>query len=203
MAQAIYLATGNAHKLAEMAGMLAACQDIELRSAADLGGMPAVAEEAPDFAGNARLKAEALLPLVPEGAWVLADDSGLEVNALGGAPGVHSARYAGPSATPQENNDKLLKALDGIPQRQRGARFVSVFCLCMPAAHFFRGECHGSISRESDGLAGFGYDPLFVPDGFTETFAALGQEVKNRISHRARAVRQLADYLVGASIDLP
>lgn len=193
----IYLASGNAHKLEEIAKMLSGFDDLRLQSAHALGGMPVVDENANDFQGNALLKASALKAIAPEGAWVLSDDSGLEVDALDGAPGVYSARYAGPGATDAANNSKLLSALEGVQDRK--ARFVCVFCLMTAHGHqFFEGHCEGTIASEPDGAAGFGYDPLFIPEGYDASFATLGPDVKNRISHRARTLKAFMAYMGGS-----
>ncbi len=193
--QTVYLATANAHKAGELEEILrTAGLDIHVCSARELGGMPDVEETAPDFEGNARLKAQALRPLAPQGAWVLADDSGLEVDALGGAPGVHSSRYAGPGASDADRNAKLLGALAGVPDAKRTARFrCCVVVLRGDGREFvFNGRCEGRISVSPAGCGGFGYDPLFVPEGYDRSFAELPGEVKNRISHRARALQALA-----------
>ncbi|MEM8549282.1 MAG: RdgB/HAM1 family non-canonical purine NTP pyrophosphatase [Verrucomicrobiota bacterium] len=197
-ATAIYLATGNAHKVEEIADMLAtSVAGVGVHSAKSLGGMPEVDETGETFVANARLKAEALLPLLPEGAYALADDSGLCVDALGGAPGVISARYSGLTATDADNNAKLLRELADVPTEQRTAQFVCVFCLLGKdgSEQVFEGACPGKMIDAPRGENGFGYDPLFVPDSYTRTFAELGAETKNRISHRARAVERLAAWL--------
>jgi XTP/dITP diphosphohydrolase len=138
--------------------------------------------------------------------FVLADDSGLEVDALGGAPGVHSARFAaadasGGNSPDAANNAKLLRLLDGIPPEKRGARFRCVLALAAPGRKtiLFEGSCEGRISTAPGGAGGFGYDPLFVPEGRAQSFAELGEEVKNKISHRARALAQLRLFLDGVS----
>lgn len=124
-----------------------------------------------------------------------AEDSGLEVDALGGTPGVHTARYAGPLATASQNNHKLLDALQGT--RDRSARFRAVIALWWHGElHTFEGAVEGQISKQLEGDQGFGYDPLFIPHGYEHTFALLPSEVKATISHRAKAVKQLADFLL-------
>lgn len=191
----IYLASGNAHKLSEIQAMLSGL-NLTLHSAKALGGMPFVDESADDFAGNALLKAQGLESIVPEGAWVLADDSGLCVKALNGAPGVRSARYAGEDATDADNNAKLLSALEGLQEEQRGAAFHCVFCLLGPDSMMeFSGKCPGHLLSEPKGADGFGYDPLFVPEGETRTFAEMADHEKNQISHRAKAVAALRAWL--------
>jgi XTP/dITP diphosphohydrolase len=200
MSQTIYLATGNAHKLRELQQMFAAANlPWTIEGAAALGGMPAVEENAGTFAGNALLKARALRARAPKEAWVLADDSGLEVAVLGGAPGVHSARYAGVGAKDGANTEKLLRALEIIPDGARAARFVCVLALLGPGGEekIFEGECRGRIGRTLAGGGGFGYDPVFFPDGFDKTFAELGDDVKNKISHRGTALKKLLAWLRG------
>lgn len=201
----IFLASANAHKLEELRALLGgAGRAATVESAAALGGMPEVDESADTFAGNAELKASALLERIPAGDWVLADDSGLEVEALGGAPGVRSARFAGPAATDAENIGKLLRMLTGVPCRS--ARFVCVLCLkSRQTTRYFEGVCAGRILESPVGREGFGYDPLFQPDGYEGSFAQLGALIKARHSHRARAVAALADWMAsqGANPRLP
>ncbi len=193
----IVVATGNAHKTEEIADALRrAGASAEVVSAKAIGGMPEVEENGVNFTANARIKAKALLCKVNADDWVLADDSGLEVMALNGAPGIYSARYAGPDATDADNNRKLLAALDGLPPHQRDARFICCLTLLGPGVdETFTGHCPGQILNEPRGKAGFGYDPLFVPDGYEETFAELGGAIKERISHRAHACQQLAAFI--------
>jgi len=171
-----------------------------IEGAPAIGGMPHVDENAGTFSGNALLKAHALRKLAPPEAWVLADDSGLEVQALGGAPGVHSARYAGPGAKDGANTDKLLRAMAIIPDGSRAARFVCMLALLGPAGEekLFEGVCRGRIGRAPSGGGGFGYDPVFYPDGFDKSFAELGDDVKNKISHRGVALRKLFNNLRSA-----
>lgn len=198
MRMLIFFATGNAHKTAELQQLAAASRlPVEIRSARALGGMPAVVEDTGTFAGNAGKKARALRPLLPAGAWALADDSGLCVDALDGAPGVESAYFAGPQGDGAANLAKLVALLRDVPDGRRGAHFVCVLCLLGPdgAETVFEGRCHGRLRREPRGGAGFGYDPLFVPEGREETFAQLGEDVKNHLSHRARAWAALARWL--------
>jgi XTP/dITP diphosphohydrolase len=198
MARTIYLATGNAHKLREFQQMFAAAGlPWRVEGAAAIGGMPPVEESAETFSGNALIKARALRLRVPAGSWVLADDSGLEVAALGGAPGVRSARYAGEGAKDGANTAKLLHELEKISDNERAARFVCVLAWLAPDGNeqIFEGECRGCIGRVPAGGGGFGYDPVFFPDGFRKTFAELGDDVKNTVSHRAKALQQLLAYL--------
>lgn len=183
----IFVATHNDHKIREMSQILGGVEVV----ADDPEG---VVEDAPDFRGNALIKVRAIVAR-HRGAWCLADDSGLEVAALGGAPGVRSARYAGePSDTPK-NNALLLKNLKGAPDRR--ANFTCAVALVDPSGteHVVEGKCFGTIAAEPSGVAGFGYDPLFVPDGFTRSFAELSADEKNAISHRGRALAQVKEIL--------
>lgn len=186
----LYLASGNAHKAAEFSSL--AERDglaLEVRSARALGGMPVVVEDTGTFLGNARKKAQALRAIAPAGAIVLADDSGVCVDALDGAPGVESAYYAGPQGDPGANLRKLAEVMRDVPVGQRGARFYCLLCVldANGAEHVFEGECRGQLLHAPRGGAGFGYDPLFVPEGYTESYAELGDTIKARLSHRARA----------------
>ncbi len=169
---------------------------LEIVSARAVGGMPPVEEDTGTFLGNARKKALALRARLPAGAWALADDSGLCVDALDGAPGVESAYYAGPQGDGAANLRKLLATLRDVPDERRGAHFRCVLLLLGPDGeeHSFEGRCPGRLLREARGGAGFGYDPIFVPEGFTQSYAELGDDVKNRISHRARAWAELATW---------
>lgn len=194
----LVLATGNAHKVAEMKSLLHSLGGSFQVSGADaVGGMPSVDENADSFEGNALLKAKAVHAISAGQIWVLADDSGLEVDALNGAPGIYSARYAGPDSSDSENLEKLLKALKNTPQSDRGARFVCVLSLLEPGgkSYQFRGECHGRILQQPQGSEGFGYDPIFCPKGYAQSFAVLGSSVKDRISHRAQAMLALKAFL--------
>ena len=143
-------------------------------------------------------------------ASVLADDSGLEVFALNGEPGIYSARYAGEGCTYDDNNTKLLAALDGVPESERTAKFVTVITLIYPNEKdvpkdalphgdryvlVARGECRGHIAKEKKGEGGFGYDPVFIPEGYSSSFAELGTDFKNTISHRAKALEELERLL--------
>ncbi|MGB0370812.1 MAG: RdgB/HAM1 family non-canonical purine NTP pyrophosphatase [Opitutales bacterium] len=197
----IVCATGNAHKVEEFQSLFDNTdlgEGIEVHSAKLLGGMPDVDENADSFLGNARLKAESLcVAASAKGAWVLADDSGLAVDYLHGAPGVYSARYAGLHATDSENVEKLLGALEGVELGQRQAKFVCALYLIDPNKRVYQAEgyCHGLIAHEVRGAEGFGYDPVFVPQGYESTFGELGSEIKDSMSHRAEAVASLIDQL--------
>jgi XTP/dITP diphosphohydrolase len=194
----LHLASGNAHKAEEFRALVAgAGLGVVIISARDSGGMPPVAEDTGTFTGNARKKAQALRARLPAGAWVLADDSGVCVDALGGAPGVESAYFAGPEGDGAANLRKLVQVMQGIPDDRRGAHFACVLFLAGPDGQefVFEGRCNGHLGPEPRGGAGFGYDPLFVPEGESITFAELGDTVKNRLSHRARAWAKLAGWL--------
>lgn len=188
MKQKIVFATNNAHKLEEVAVMLG--ENYEVLSLREIGCHDDIPETADTFAGNAIQKVR----YVKEhyGYDCFADDSGLEVDALDGAPGVYSARYSGGGS--EANMDKLLQNL--TEENERGAQFRTVIALLIgEELRFFEGVVRGTIIRDRRGEGGFGYDPIFVPDGYDRTFAELGSEVKNRISHRAKAVEKLAEYL--------
>ncbi len=194
----LYLASGNAHKVAEFQELARSSGlPIEIISARAAGGMPEVNEDTGTFVGNATKKAFALLAQLPAPAWVLADDSGLCVDALDGGPGVESAYYAGPAGDPAANLRKLVDEMRLVPAERRGAAFHCVLILAGTGAspRSFTGVCRGSLREAPSGGAGFGYDPLFVPDGEKRTFAEMAEEEKNRLSHRARAWSELAEYL--------
>jgi XTP/dITP diphosphohydrolase len=182
----LVIATRNAHKLDEIQAIFS-LPSLTLFSSFDFPAVPDVDETGVTFVENATLKATALSRAT--GLWAMGDDSGLEVDALGGAPGVYSARYAGlPTVDYAANNQKLLRELDGITDRR--ARFRTVLALASPDGRVFtvEGRCDGVIAEAPRGRGGFGYDPLFIPDGETLAFAEMPAEQKNRISHRARAL---------------
>jgi XTP/dITP diphosphohydrolase len=197
----LYLASANPNKAAEFQALADSLRGngpaLIIASAAEVGGMPPVSEDTGSFAGNAAKKARALMPLLPEGAWALADDSGLCVDALGGAPGVESAYFAGPRSDAPANLAKLVEALRGVPAKERGAEFVCTLFLCGPggAERLFEGRCRGSLAAEPRGCRGFGYDPLFVPQGHELTMAEMAPLEKNRISHRGRAWVECVGWL--------
>jgi XTP/dITP diphosphohydrolase len=196
----LLLATGNPKKVAELRHMLAPL-GAEVLVPADVGGLPDVEEDEPTFAGNAQKKARAAARA--SGRWCLADDSGLEVDALDGAPGVRSARFAGQPCDDARNNARLLAELDGRPAAERGARFVCALALAAPdgsIAASFEGTARGRILEAPRGAGDFGYDPLFLftEPGFDATdrgFAELAAEEKARVSHRGRALRTLVERL--------
>jgi XTP/dITP diphosphohydrolase len=217
------IATRNAHKVGEIRGILGG--EFRFLTLADFPGAPETVEDAGSFAGNATKKSVELAAFLSgvasaNGALVMADDSGLEVDALNGAPGVYSARFAaldsgapGNSST-AENNAKLLRLLGDLPERKRTARFRCVIAVTPVLARdqhgaspvcyaderelrteIFDGACEGRIGFAPSGALGFGYDPLFVPEGYDQTFAELGEDVKNRLSHRAKALAKLRRWL--------
>ena len=188
----LVLATRNAGKVDELRALLSDLP-IDLIPADALDAPPDVEEDADTLDGNARKKAEAFHALT--GLPALADDTGLEVAALDGAPGVHTARFAGPNATPDDNKRKLLEVLDGVADRR--ARFRTVVALVGSdgTARTFEGVCAGTIISAPRGDGGFGYDPLFQPDGHDQTFAEMPPEAKNEISHRRRALDALRQFL--------
>lgn len=187
------VATNNAHKLKEIAAILG--QEIELLSLKDIQCFADIPETADTLEGNARQKAMYIYENY--GMDCFADDTGLEVEALGGAPGVFSARYAGEGHDSEANMQKLLKELAG--KENRKAQFRTVICLIRNGKeHLFEGIVKGEIIQEKRGGEGFGYDPIFVPEGYDLTFSELGDDVKNTISHRARAVEKLCQFLLNA-----
>jgi XTP/dITP diphosphohydrolase len=200
----LLIATRNRHKLDEIRAIFRV-KGLELASAADFPQAPEVVEDGDTFEANAVKKAVALARAT--GLWTLADDSGLEVDALGGAPGVISARYAGEPVDPAANNRKLLLALSGRSDRR--ARFRCAIALASPSgtARTVLGDCEGAIALGPRGDGGFGYDPLFVPAGHQETFAEMDAGRKNLISHRGRALEKAAaawsDLLARSPVDWP
>lgn len=202
----LFLASGNAHKAAELQGLATAGGlNVEIVSARAVGGMPEVVEDTGTFVGNARKKARALWAKLPADSWALADDSGLCVDALGGGPGVESAYFAGPQGDGAANLAKLVRVMRDVPDGKRGARFVCVLLVCGPGGveKIFEGESAGRLAHEPKGGAGFGYDPLFVPEGHERSFAELGDAVKAGISHRALAWARLAEWVKGRPVSLP
>ena len=217
------IATRNDHKVGEIRAILGA--EFRYFTLRDFPSAPAVTEDAPDFAGNATKKAVEIANFLAQEppiwgkheAWVMADDSGLEVDALGGAPGVHSARFAASdsksgNSPDAANNEKLLTLLRNIPLPERSARFRCVIAItpvteAQPETNvchaneselrtqLFDGRCEGHIALAPSGQGGFGYDPLFIPNGHSQSFAELGEDVKNGLSHRAKALAELREWL--------
>ena len=214
----LFAATSNAHKADEIRSILG--QNVTLLTLKDTNARLEIDETGATFRENALIKAATWAAYLAadechmSAEWALADDSGLEVDALHGAPGVHSARFAAldtrakGNSPDAENNAKLLRLLKDVPAAQRTARFRCSLALVpiqrgntaaamAAAAHFFEGACEGRLSHTPQGGAGFGYDPLFFPAGFEQSFAELGQEIKNRISHRSKALALLSAFLGG------
>ena len=188
----LLVATTNSGKRAEIESALSRFS-IQVISLKNLGEFPTAVEDGNTYEENALKKARTLAEF--SGRVTLADDSGLEVDALGGAPGIHSARYSGEEANDMRNNQKLLHTLAGVPEEQRTARFVCVLALCAPPPFgggewLFRGECAGRIAFAPRGENGFGYDPLFFYPLLNRTFAELDRDTKSRVSHRGRALRE-------------
>jgi XTP/dITP diphosphohydrolase len=188
--KALVVATGNRGKLAEIAAILDGL-GIALKTPADFPGAPVPVEDGATYRDNALIKARALCAFT--GLPAIGDDTGLEVDALGGAPGLISARYAGPAQDAARNREKLLAALEGVPPGRRAARFVCSIALALPdgRALAFDGECRGAITAEPRGAAGFGYDPVFLVPELGRTMAELDPADKNRLSHRGRALEKL------------
>jgi XTP/dITP diphosphohydrolase len=186
----LVFATNNKHKLSEVTSIVSG--DFHIVSLSDIGCSEDIPETADTLEGNALLKARYVKDNY--GYDCFADDTGLEVEALDGAPGVYSARYAGPTCDSQANIRKLLQQLHGITNRK--ARFRTVIALIQGSKeHLFEGIINGNITKSPHGANGFGYDPVFIPDGYSETFAELSEKAKNAISHRAKAVHKLSEFL--------
>lgn len=194
----LVVATRNVHKTQEIAAMLK--ERFVVRDLSEVSGAPEIEETGETFSENATLKAVGISRVVP--GLVLADDSGLEVDALGGAPGVYSARFAGAQADDAANNAKLVEALQKVDETARTGRFRCVMVLAREGEVLaeFDGAVGGTLIDKARGEEGFGYDPLFVPQGFAETFAELGSEIKNQLSHRARALKSFVNWLETASL---
>lgn len=191
MKKKFVFATNNAHKLEEVSYILG--EKVELLGLKDIGCHEDIPETADTLEGNALLKARFIAEKYHVDCF--ADDTGLEVEALGGAPGVYSARYAGNGHDSEANMRKLLKDMEGMENRK--ARFRTVFALIVDGKeHLFEGIVKGEIITNRKGTSGFGYDPIFVPEGYTQTFAEMGNELKNKISHRAVATEKLCKFLM-------
>ncbi|RRD61438.1 non-canonical purine NTP diphosphatase [Tannerella forsythia] len=188
----LVFATNNEHKLREVRAIMP--PDMEILSLSDIKCSDELPETSPSLEGNAMQKARYVK--MKFGYDCFADDTGLEVDALRGEPGVYSARYAGPECDSTANIRKLLGNLTG--KANRNARFRTVIALIMDGSEYlFEGMIYGRITQTMRGSNGFGYDPVFVPDGYKQTFAELDESVKNGISHRARAIRKLTGFLSG------
>jgi XTP/dITP diphosphohydrolase len=188
--QTLIFASSNPNKIREVREMLDGLY--EIKGLHDIGCTEDIPETADTIEGNALLKARYVVEHY--GLNCFSEDTGLEVSALNGAPGVHSARYSGEDRDPQANIDLLQKNL--APHDDRSARFKTVIALSLDGVeHLFEGLVNGHIRQEQFGTGGFGYDPVFVPDGYSVSFAEMDKEEKNRISHRGRAVQKLLDFL--------
>ena len=197
MQHELLIATRNQGKVVEIAQLLSGLP-VKTRSLREFPHLDEVEETGASFEENATLKARFCAE--ETGLLTLADDSGLEVEALSGAPGIYSARYAGPDATDAERVSRLLDELAATGDAERRAQFVCALALVHAGSEhvqLFRGICRGRIAAGPRGAGGFGYDPVFIPDGHERTFGELPAEVKNLISHRARALQQAQTYLTG------
>ncbi len=194
MSQAILIATRNQKKKIELQDILSEW-DVNLITLDDVAAVPDIIEDGETFSENAIKKA--LITASLSGFITLADDSGLLVDALYGQPGVHSARFAGPGCNDGANNQKLLQMMAAVPEQDRTARFICVIAIATPngLVETVEGICEGKIIDTLRGQSGFGYDPLFIPDGYDKTFAELGEGEKNMISHRGRALQQAKPVL--------
>ena len=191
MRKKFVFATNNAHKLEEVTAILK--NKVELLSLNDINCHVDIPETADTLEGNASLKAQYIFTNYQLDCF--ADDTGLEVEALNGAPGVYSARYAGDAHNSEANMKKLLQDMEGIENRK--AQFRTVFALIIDGKeHLFEGIIKGEITKNRRGTTGFGYDPIFIPEGYTQTFAEMGSELKNKISHRALATEKLCKFLI-------
>jgi len=200
MIEQVVIATTNKGKLKEFSSLLSQL-NISVQSIAEFDNIPEVIEDGDTFEANARKKAETIRDVL--NLPVIADDSGLMVDALNGRPGIYSARYAGEEHDDQKNNQKLLQELAGVSDKKRTAKFVSVIALAIPnqPTILARGECHGLITFEPIGKNGFGYDPLFYLPDFEQTMAQIEPEQKNNISHRANALKSLQKLIKNIEVD--
>ncbi len=192
----LVLATENRHKAAEIASMIHAGLSVTLQTLADYPHLKLPPEVGSTYRENAVRKAEFVAQRT--GHWAMGDDSGLEVDALHGAPGLFSARFAGEGSTDTENRKKLLEKLKGLPEEARRGRFVCTMALADPTgaiAGVVEGVCEGRIATAEQGRGGFGYDPVFFLPAYGKTFSELPRDEKNKISHRGRAVRAAMDVL--------
>jgi XTP/dITP diphosphohydrolase len=192
----LLLGTRNPGKLREIISILEEDSGWSFRSLQEFENVETAEENAQAYSENAIAKAR--FYAAATGLWALADDSGLEVDALAGGPGVFSARYAGENATDADRRELLLVELANTRCEDRSARFVSVVAIASPdgtVMNVSEGRCEGTLTFAPRGHGGFGYDPLFIPDGYDQTFAELPEDVKNRISHRARALLKTSKFL--------
>lgn len=191
----IVIASNNAGKIKEIKNILGN-NKLEFLSLKDVGFYKEILEDQDSFEGNAYKKAECVAKDVNE--IVLADDSGLEVDILNGQPGVFSARFAGKNATDEKNNEKLLGMMKDVPEEKRGAQFRCVLVLMLPNGKSFKAEgiCRGKIADRPYGNEGFGYDPIFIPEGYNKTFGQMQEDEKNKISHRYLALQKLKEIMI-------
>ncbi|WP_329905184.1 non-canonical purine NTP diphosphatase [Porphyromonas pogonae] len=187
----LVFATNNRHKLHEIKAMLG--DKIEILSLEDINCNEEIPETEETLEGNALQKIDFVYDKY--GHYCFADDTGLAVEALGGAPGVYTARYAGEDCKPEDNIRKLLKELEGIPTPRKAIFSTVIALIDEDGKHLFRGDVQGSIAEKKSGSDGFGYDPVFIPEGYNITFAEMDEDEKNSMSHRGKAVAKLIDYL--------
>jgi len=192
----VVIATQNEKKKKEIAEILKNIPGILLRGVEDFPFLPEVEEDGNSFRENAIKKAATLARAC--NTWAMADDSGLEIDALNGRPGIYSCRYAGPNATDEKNIEKVLSELRGVPKERRTARFICSIALASPYELFFvvEGRCEGFVIEEPRGKGGFGYDPIFYVPDYNHTFAELNPLTKNSISHRAKALDQFKEQII-------
>ncbi len=192
----LWIATGNKGKMGEYKILFKDIAGLDLHSQGELSTFSPRPEDGKTFEDNARIKAQNLRSIKNK-AWVLGEDSGLVVEGLNGLPGIHSARYAGPRASDSENVSKLLKMMTLKPMTNRNAKFVASTVIYTPDGQelVYTGEMKGHIAAKPAGLHGFGYDPVFIPDGQTQTLAELGSGFKNQHSHRSEAAKAFLAYL--------
>ncbi|KYG61742.1 non-canonical purine NTP pyrophosphatase [Bdellovibrio bacteriovorus] len=193
----LWIATGNKGKLTEYKQLLREIAELKIFSQSDIPSFTPRPEDGKTFEDNARIKAKTLRA-VKNNVWVLGEDSGLVVEGLNGLPGIHSARYAGPKASDSENVAKLLKMITLKPMPNKNAKFVCSTVVYTPAGEewVFTGEMKGTIAPKPAGLHGFGYDPVFIPEGQTQTLAELGAGYKSQHSHRSQAVKAFLEKLL-------
>jgi len=195
-AKTIVIATQNENKKKEISEILKKIPGILLRGVEDFPFLPEVEEDGNSFRENAIKKATTLATAC--NTWTMADDSGLEIDALNGRPGIYSSRYAGPNATDEKNIEKVLSELRGVPKEKRTARFLCSIALASPHQLLFvaEGRCEGFITEEPRGKGGFGYDPIFYVPHYNQTFAELNPLIKNSISHRGIALKQFKEQII-------
>lgn len=194
--ETIILATANPNKAIEIKNLLK--NDVEVLTMKDLGIDIDIIEDGQTFEENALIKVRTLKPFIEQEAIIIGDDSGLSVDALAGQPGVYSARYAGENVTYKDNNIKLLKEMETIPDPKRGATFITVMAILYPDGQeiICKGMVRGKIARDFIGHGGFGYDPLFIHEESGRSYGEMTEDEKNKISHRALAIKKVKDHLL-------